>query len=227
MIMVFFLRRCPLRSHRQSTTADAAPRGEAHHSQASSLARPSDLSGHELPTVWGVYGLARGRSEGCGASASGPRLCVMLRHQRIANLYAWLFCGEPGGRASADAVPEAMPFWRKLRQPCASGGTRPPVFYIPKWLCRRSAACLRGPASAARPGPADVRPPQTLRQVPRLAHDPPHACASLGMEGPAPPPSSTDATHAVIDFFEFDPNAAPGNSGGARGRGNLKNSVIL
>jgi hypothetical protein len=168
--MVFFLRRCPLRSHRQSTTADAAPRGAAHHSQASSLARPSDLSGHELPTVWGVYGLARGRSEGCGASASGPRLCAMLRHQRIANLYAWLFCGEPGGRASADAVPEAMPFWRKLRQPCASGGTRPPVFYIPKWLCRRSAACLRGPASAARPGPADVRPPQTLRQVPRLAN---------------------------------------------------------
>jgi hypothetical protein len=127
--------------------------------------------------VWGVYGLARGRSEGCGASASGPRLCAMLRHQRIANLYAWLFCGEPGGRASADAVPEAMPFWRKLRQPCASGGTgapRPPVFYIPKWLCRmpsRSGVCGearaggRAPAAHAAPGATPCE----------LAQDPPHA----------------------------------------------------
>ena len=78
MMMVFFPRWWPLHSHLESTTRCLTLRRAADHSQASPLARPSTLSGHELPTVRGVYSLARGRSEpeGCAASASGPRLSL-------------------------------------------------------------------------------------------------------------------------------------------------------
>jgi hypothetical protein len=194
MMMVFFLRRCPLRSHRQSTTADAAPRGEAHHSQASSLARPSDLSGHELPTVWGVYGLARGRSEGWGASASGPRLCAMLRHQRIANLYAWRIFLRRARRTrvrrccarSHAVLAQAPPAVRVGRHRCPppAGLLHPEVVVPHAFEVRR---LRRGPGRRTCARRTRCARCHALRTCARPA-------ARSASWVPAPPPSSTDAT---------------------------------
>ena len=150
------------------------------HSQASSLARPSDLSGHELPTVWGVYGLARGRSEGCGASASGPRLCAMLRHQRIANLYAWRIFLRRARRTrvrrccarSHAVLAQAPPAVRVGRHPPA--GLLHPEVVVPaqcrmpsrSGVCGETRAGGRAPAANAAPGATPcARPAARVRVV--------------------------------------------------------------